>query len=135
MDCDSTTGAGRPEGFCAPIFIVDDESDVCGVIDALLELKGYETRIFTDSEEALKAFIAAEVKPRLMISDYQMPKLNGMELLQLCRAEHPELRCISASGTLEDEDMLKYPSQPDRLLPKPFRSQQLWDLVEEMLAD
>ena len=130
---DSEPKVEPPMSSEAKIFIVDDEPDVLEVIAALLEMKGHDARVFSDPKEAFDAFLGAEVKPSLLISDYQMPKMNGMELLQLCKAEHPALRCISASGTLRSEDMQKYVNQPDRFLPKPFRSSQLWEAVDEML--
>ncbi len=117
------------------IFVVDDEPDVLEVIAALLEVKGHQARVFTDPFEALSEFEKAEAKPRLLISDYQMPKMNGMELLQRCRGSLSELRCISASGTLQFQDLEQYSEKPDLFLSKPFRSGQLWDAVDEMLAD
>lgn len=117
-----------------PVFVVDDEEAVVEVLQALSELHGVPARFFTDPVEALEEFVASDPKPRLLISDYQMPKMNGMELLQLCKAEHPELRTISSSGTLDTKEMMKYAVQPDRRLAKPFRSQQLFELVDEMLA-
>ncbi len=117
------------------ILVVDDEPDVLEIITALLEMKGHEVMAYSDPDEAFAAFENETVKPNLMISDYQMPKMNGLELLQLCKAEHPALRCISASGTLQIDDMQKYVNRPDKFLPKPFRSKQLWDAVDEMLED
>lgn len=117
------------------ILVVDDEPDVLEVITDLLEMKGHEVMAYSDPTEAFAAFMDETVKPNLLISDYQMPKMNGLELLQLCKAEHPALRCISASGTLQIDDMQKYVNRPDRFLPKPFRSKQLWDAVDEMLQD
>jgi len=117
-----------------PIFVVDDEEAVVEVMEALLELHGVTASFFTDPVIALEAFIAAEPKPRLLISDYQMPKMNGMELLQMCKAEHPGLRSISCSGTLNVDEMRKYSIQPDRRMAKPFRSQQLFALLDELLA-
>lgn len=115
------------------IYVVDDEPAVAEVIEALLDLYGHRARVFTKPEKALEAFIAEPVKPRLLITDYQMPKMNGMELLQACKAADPGLRCISASGTLQVEDMRAYPIQPDKYLAKPFYPRQLMDAVDEMV--
>lgn len=117
------------------IYVVDDEPAVAEVIEALLDLNGHRAKVFTRPEKALEAFIAEPVKPRLLITDFQMPKMNGMELLQACKAEDPGLRCISASGTLQVEDMRAYPIQPDRYLAKPFYPRQLMDAVDEMVKD
>ncbi len=117
------------------IFVVDDEPAVAEVIEALLDLHGRRARVFTQPEKALEAFKEAEPKPRLLIADFQMPKMNGLELLQHCKAEDSNLRCISASGTLQVEDMRQYPIQPDKYLAKPFYPRQLLDLVDEMLKD
>ena len=90
--------------------------------------------MFTKSEEALVSFIAESIKPKLLITDFQMPEMNGMELLQACKADHPSLRCISASGTLQVEEMKVYPIQPDKYPAKPFYPRQLLDAVEELVT-
>ncbi len=133
IDIDMKSETACPQTSQPKIFVVDDEPDVLEIVKALLEMKGHEVMAYSDPHEAFAAFMNEEVKPNLLISDYQMPKMNGMELLQLCKAEHPGLRCISASGTLQFEDMQKYVNRPDKYLPKPFRSHQLWEVVDEML--
>jgi CheY-like chemotaxis protein len=116
------------------IYVVDDDPAVAEVIEALLDLYGHKSKVFTKPKEALDSFITEPIKPKLLITDFQMPKMNGMELLQACKRDHPSLRCISASGTLHVEEMKVYPIQPDKHLAKPFYPRQLLDAVEEMVT-
>jgi two-component system, OmpR family, response regulator ChvI len=60
------------------IFIVDDESDTCLVLERILEENGFKVDKFTDPFLALKNFKADFYG--MLILDIKMPKMNGFEL-------------------------------------------------------
>jgi two-component system, NtrC family, response regulator HydG len=73
----------------ARILIVDDEPDVLGFMQELLEQKGYEVETATGGAEAL--VLLAEGAPALLITDLRMPQMDGLELLGKVREQNPSL--------------------------------------------
>jgi len=116
----------------ALIYIVDDESDLSEMLCDLLRLQGYPAKWFSSSVGALEEFIRSSPRPRLMVTDFGMKGLNGMELIQRCRQLHPCLKTISCSGT-GTEYFKDYEIQPDRFVPKPFTAETLLSAVRELL--
>jgi len=76
----------------ARILIVDDEPDVLGFMQELLERKGYEIETAASGEQAL--LLLAEAAPALLITDLRMPRMDGLELLSLVREQNPNLPAI-----------------------------------------
>jgi two-component system nitrogen regulation response regulator NtrX len=109
------------------ILIVDDEEDICLQISGILRDDGYDPRMAFGSDSALEA-IEARV-PALLVLDIwlQGSKLDGLELLEVVKADHPELPIIviSGHGTIElavraimkgAYDFIEKPFKSDRLL-------------------
>ena len=123
-----------PEKEPAPlIFVVDDYAELGQMIEVFLRKAGYQTRVFSDPVLALTALEAAEAKPRLLISDYRMPGINGLELIHRCKLIHPTLKVIAASANILDEEIERYPFRPDRILPKPYSTEGLLAMVKSLL--
>ena len=109
------------------ILIVDDEEDICLQISGILHDDGYDTRKAFDSDSAL-AEIESRV-PALLVLDIwlQGSRLDGLELLDVVKRDHPELPVvvISGHGTIEMAvraimkgayDFIEKPFKSDRLL-------------------
>ena len=125
-----------PEKGPAPlIFVVDDYAELGQMIEVFLRKAGYQTRVFSDPVLALTALEATESKPRLLISDYRMPGINGLELIHRCKLIHPTLKVIAASANIMDEEIERYPFRPDRILPKPYSTEGLLAMVKSLLPD
>jgi two-component system, NtrC family, response regulator HydG len=84
----------------ARILIVDDEPDVLGFMQELLERKGYEVETATSGAEAL--ILLAEGAPALLITDLRMPQMDGLELLARVREQNATLPGIvlTAAGDI-----------------------------------
>ena len=83
------------------IVVVDDEPTIVLMCRRVLESQGHAVQGFTDVRTAL-AWIAAE-DADLLVVDYKMPELNGIEFVQRVWAVRPGLRVvmITAHGTQE----------------------------------
>src|ERR1700744_1601264 len=85
------------------ILIVDDEEDIRDLIAGILADEGYATRVAGDSEAALAAVRAR--RPQLVVLDIwlQASKLDGIQVLDTLKREHPDLPVvmISGHGTIE----------------------------------
>jgi CheY-like chemotaxis protein len=119
----------------ALIYVVDDEPTLLELASAILGSRGYTIETFHTAESALQAFKAAEPPPALIITDYAMHAMTGLELVGACRQIRPRLKALLVSGSVEMDFFRNAPVQPDRFLAKPFQSKQLIDAVEAMLAD
>jgi DNA-binding NtrC family response regulator len=116
------------------IYVVDDSPDLAEMLEVFLTAAGYPTRVFCDPRTAVEALKAAAAKPRLLVTDFQMPGMNGMELIQMCRAVDPGLKVLSASGHVPEAGSPQYPSKPDCVLPKPYTTGQLIGLVRALIG-
>lgn len=109
------------------ILIVDDEADIRELVSGILNDEGYDTRTAGDSDKALAAIEAR--RPGLLILDIwlQGSKLDGLELLDIIRDQHPDLPVvvISGHGNIETAvsaikkgayDFIEKPFKTDRLI-------------------
>ena len=117
------------------IFIVEDEVDAGHSLLALLAQEGYSARLFRDPLEAARAFPTCHPMPDLLITDFEMPGLNGLELAQVCKSNHPALRVIMASGHTQEQLRRDYNLQPDLLFQKPFAFEFLLAGVRQLLGE
>jgi two-component system, NtrC family, nitrogen regulation response regulator NtrX len=111
----------------ADILIVDDEADIRELVSGILQDEGYTARTARDSDEALAA--VATRRPNLVLLDIwlQGSRLDGLQLLDSMRQEHPELPVvmISGHGNIETAvaaikkgayDFIEKPFKADRLV-------------------
>lgn len=127
------TGAGARKK--PLIYIVDDEPLLVDLAEASLAPGGYAIKKFTDPELALKSFARARPKPDLLVTDYAMGKMNGLELLEKCRRQVPGLKCVLISGTVGAEVVFNAQVKVDRFAGKPYQPENLLELVRRVLAE
>jgi DNA-binding NtrC family response regulator len=113
---------------------VDDQPMLLDLAEVSLLSGGYQLKKFLDPELALKSFLKARTKPALLITDYAMGKMNGLELLEKCKAVKPDLKSILISGTAGAEIVLDSGVKVDRFMGKPYQPASLADLVRLVLA-
>jgi two-component system response regulator ChvI len=116
------------------IFVVDDESMIGEVVEVILKLKGFRPRFFTDPELALQALIEEESKPDLLLTDFLMNPMNGMELIERCKRVQPTLKTILYSGNVGEEIIQYYSVKPDGFISKPFMPTTLVATVTSVLG-
>lgn len=85
------TSALPPENPVKKILIVDDSITVRQMERKLLEKHGYKVELAVDGMEAWNAVITADYD--LVITDFDMPKMNGIELTEKIR-NHPQLKLL-----------------------------------------
>src|SRR4029078_12827979 len=75
----------RLEGIARPkVLIAEDHADTRDALRLLLEMQGYEVFVAQDGEEAIAT--ALEVVPDVIITDFDMPRLDGAGLARRLRA-------------------------------------------------
>jgi CheY-like chemotaxis protein len=115
------------------IFVVDDDPDILNLIKHVLNLEGFDVRSFTNPEEALAEFKSATRRPEMVVTDYCMQPMSGVELISRCRETQPDIKTIMISGMVDEKDLAKLPQQSDRFLAKPFKVSNLIQTLNETL--
>lgn len=116
------------------IFVVDDDPDILNLMKHVLDSEGFEVRSFTNPEKALEEFASAKDRPEMMLTDYCMQPMNGMELINRCRQTDPELKTILISGMIDEDSVAKLPEKSDRFIQKPFKVSNLIETLNDTLA-
>ena len=111
----------------ADILIVDDEADIRDLVAGILDDEGHRTRTAAGSDEALAAIESR--RPHLVFLDIwlQGSRLDGLQVLDLIKAGHPDLPVvmISGHGNIETAvaaiksgayDFIEKPFKADRLI-------------------
>jgi len=128
-------GTSPPKRKPPLIYLVDDQPVLLDLAELSLVADGYDFKKFLDPESALEAFAKARTKPVLLITDYAMGKMNGLELIERCKVVKPDLKSILISGTAGAEVVLGSTVHVDRYMGKPYQPASLADLVRIVLAE
>lgn len=117
------------------ILVVDDEAHILHVVSLKLRNAGYEVITAEDGEEGLDA--ALEHLPDLVITDYQMPFLTGLELCMRLK-ENPLTRAtpalmLTARGFGLAEEHLNQTNIAG-VISKPFSPREILSKVQELIG-
>lgn len=114
------------------ILIVDDEEGIVFLLEELLASAGYKTISATTGPEALERI--EEEKIDLLILDFQLPLMNGLEVLQKTSQKGIKTPAIMISGMTERIEIeLKEKNRIVGVLQKPFDIKEVLELIEEKL--
>lgn len=114
------------------ILVVDDEPYIRQIIERVLSQRGYHVLGTGAPEEALE--LARSSRIDLLISDVLMPEMSGPELARAIREGSPDTKLLFISGYTDGQlpDLIDRERVP--LLHKPFGSDEIGNLVRELLA-
>jgi response regulator RpfG family c-di-GMP phosphodiesterase len=116
-----------PNGHNKPtVIIVDDEEMIVTSLRALLEMyTDYNIQTFTDADQAAR--FAASQPVDVIISDYLMPKMNGISLLSRLKELQPEASRILLTGNADKQSAIQSINQIAlfQYLEKPWDNAQL----------
>ncbi len=112
------------------ILVVDDEEIVRLITAEILAAQGHDV-VQADSGRAALELVTGSAAFDLMLVDYMMPGMNGIDLIRRARATRPALPAILISGyaNISDEEIQELPR-----LAKPFRAADLERIIAETLA-
>ena len=117
------------------ILVADDETHILHVVSMKLKNAGYEVITAMDGEEAFELCLAE--MPDLIITDYQMPVMTGLELCQKLKdteetKDIPAVMLTARGFDIEPDEMLAAGIAAD--LAKPFSPREVLAKVDELLA-
>jgi DNA-binding response OmpR family regulator len=112
--------------------VVEDDGDIRRLNAEVLIHSGYHVDAAADGAAAWEALCADNYD--LMITDNNMPKLTGVDLLKKLRSARMALPVIMATGTMPQEEFKRYPwLQPTATLVKPYTLEELLGTVTKVL--
>ena len=109
------------------ILLVEDDSGVRLLAERVMQRLGYEVRVASSAEEALKS-LTEDARPLdLLVTDLVMPGMSGRELASTLRALQPGLRVLFTSGYASDQVLRRGITADDdqTFLEKPFAPEEL----------
>jgi DNA-binding NtrC family response regulator len=84
------------------ILLVDDEEEYVATLSERIEMRGFNSRIAADGEQALK--MIRENTYHVMVLDLRMPGIDGMTVLKAVKKTHPEIQVVMITGHGSDLD-------------------------------
>ncbi|MCF7760874.1 MAG: PAS domain S-box protein [Cephaloticoccus sp.] len=120
------------------ILVVDDDDMIREITKAVLTQQGYRVIECADGIEAIVNYNERARDVALVITDIDMPNLNGAVLLATLRKLNPQLRIIGMSGmasaSIGTEALNEVRQQANAFLAKPFSAATLLETVQQVLA-
>jgi PAS domain S-box-containing protein len=126
-----------PGGNGELILLVDDEAAVRDIARITLETHGYQVVEARDGAEGVAMYAMHREDIRLVISDMDMPVMNGSSMIRSLERINPAVRVISASGLVNGSDLLPQKTHlgPIRVqLRKPYTASELLRTVHDVLS-
>ena len=119
------------------VLLCDDEIHILRAAEFKLKKAGYDVRIAGDGQEGWEAI--QEQKPDILITDCQMPRLDGLGLVERCR-ENPDTQdlpilMLTAKGYELSHDELARKWNVIAIIAKPFSPRELKQRVDTILEE
>ena len=115
------------------VLVVDDEPRICRLILDVLVQEGYMVDVSFSGADALQ--MIRKYNYHLLITDLEMPGIDGLELIQKVKKRDPDIRAIMITGNAIDDVAtwsLRYGI--DNTMQKPFNITELKRVVKQVLC-
>lgn len=130
MTHNHTTAQAQADEHTPVILVVEDDENIgTFVVQALASETPYKPVLVTDGFQALK--VVDQVKPRLFITDYRLPHMNGIELYDRLRPKIDDTPTIIMSAYMPEHEVRQRKLVS---LNKPFELDDLLNTIERLLA-
>jgi DNA-binding response OmpR family regulator len=115
------------------ILVVDEDRDLRQLYTEALAVPGYEIDVAADGASGWEAL---QAKPyHLLITEHDLPKVTGIELVRKLRAAHMAVPVVMAAGRMPTAELARNPSlRLAATLAKPFSLDALRDTVKKILC-
>ena len=116
------------------VLLVEDEEGAAQVLAMLLELEGFQVTLAANGKRAIE--ILEKTQPALVITDYMMPMMDGIEMAKAIRAKpaFATLPILMISGVAEAA-LKEYDWLLSAFLRKPFKIEALLEVIRRLLGN
>ena len=117
----------------ARVLLVEDEQSAANVLAAILEFEGFRVTTAANGKRAIE--MLGDIRPELIITDYMMPIMNGIEMIKVVRAM-PEYAAVPIlmTSAVPEEELSKHASILSAFLRKPFQIEMLLGTIRRLLS-
>jgi len=116
------------------ILLIDDEDMVIKISEMMLKRLGYRVLKAHSGYEGLQLFEENKSKIDLIISDLEMPKMNGKEVMDKLREIDPQIKVILSSGALTNADEKNVVNKGfNGFIKKPYNMNTLCEKMTEII--
>ncbi|MGN6642659.1 MAG: response regulator, partial [Verrucomicrobiota bacterium] len=131
-----TKNARLPTGKGEWILVVDDEVAICEITKVTLENYGYNVCTAGNGPEALALFVEKRNQFELVLTDTEMPFMDGRATCLALRKIDPHLKIIVASGSSQgkEDDDTAFRINTCAFIPKPYTADRLLTTVHQVLS-
>jgi CheY-like chemotaxis protein len=117
------------------VLVVDDSADIRGMLQAQLEMEGFEVATAPDGARALA--LLGRQRTDLIITDLFMPDKDGIETILEIRQKYPAIQIVAMSGwdSRQGSDYLKVAREIGavRTVKKPFELTDIVKIVRDLM--
>jgi DNA-binding NtrC family response regulator len=113
------------------VLVVDDDRAILDLVSGALARKSYEVITANTGSEALAVSRKFKGEIQVLVSDFQMPAMSGIDLASAMTADRPKLKVLLMSGFPQGLLVL---NEGWHFLSKPFMASQLTALVETLIS-
>ena len=125
--------AAAGEGGGRHILYIDDDEAQVYMIKRMLERWGYRVSAYIEQREALSTLLAGNIRFDLVVTDFNMPGMSGLEIARAVRDAQPDLPVIVVSGYITDNLRVQAAAAGVRtLISKTHVVEELRDVLQEM---
>lgn len=116
------------------ILVIDDQAELLNMIGRMLNHLGHECVSCPDPIKALDLIDKEQQNIDLIITDYAMPELSGLEIIDYCTEHFPELPVVLITGHTRKLAKINKSGRPAaNILHKPFTLSTLGDMLSKLL--
>jgi CheY-like chemotaxis protein len=130
---ESTAASERPRRSSQHVLVVDDSADVLVAVRAFLLGEGYVVVSAADGDTALR-LVASDPEIVVLITDFAMPGLSGVELIAQAIQMRPDLKALMITAYPGADGLAELPSHI-KVLTKPFRRAFLLAQVKALVSE
>lgn len=113
----------------AHVLIVDDDEADLELMRTLLGAEGHSVHVAKNGEEALKAYLRHSID--VVVTDIQMPRGDGIELITALKGMDPDAAIIAVSGQRPNKLQVAQLAGARTILPKPITRESLSEAVAQ----
>lgn len=116
------------------VLLVEDDKNLCFILQSTLEdiIGNYRVTVASNGQEGLEMLAAGVFD--IIVSDVEMPLLNGTEMVRQIRLTHPDLPILFITGMTNVRDVINgYQSGADMYIKKPFLPEELDAHIQALL--
>jgi CheY-like chemotaxis protein len=116
------------------VLAIDDDKQFLATLRDLLHEHGFEVYTAACGATGLRILVNGPEHLRVLLLDYKMPEFDGVETLRYVQRVHPGVKVIGLTGVPFDQLPDEFRTGVDKLISKPFRTEDLIATIEQLAS-